>query len=535
MKFIYILEDDERIQKELYETLKGLDSRLVIRFFPSLEHFHNWLRTAIQYGPKALSLGGAALQSDNAPNPKPSDSDELRLVIAKNEFLGIRNMALIKRAQEFFLRKKICPAHEPTSLILTAFDNPDFDIKLAEERIINNVLYKPFDKLILKQHLEYALKGHHPIDSQTISAIHITSMIEMLKEVPFESLSEVGFSTKNNHEIKIGAMGKYYSPLFSNGEKRSALAYCKSCQEITPNEFHGEFYFFGLDNIQIGQLRRYILQQKNHTKTDVKNEHGRNLNLLILDADENVSKDLVSFLNEKFSSLKIFTYTLNAQLLSDLADRDTIHKQQLPNKIDLVIANLNFLDIDPKKTWENICQKLQERTNRIGFTSFATPDLYLTSKEKVSIENMKKLASLSKDIFFLPIDKSYMYKKILLQTSSATTKEATTLASLSEKSTLKVANPTEITEISEAGLVMKYYRTISTGSFREFILLRQNEQESPEIIGTVNFSEANKNGNNHEESNAGFLNHFVFFGMKDFYLKHIRLWLREAYIKSKES
>ncbi len=68
---------------------------------------------------------------------------------------------------------------------------------------------------------------------------------------------------------------------------------------------------------------------------------------------------------------------------------------------------------------------------------------------------------------------------------------------------------------------------MSVGAFREFVLWRPEEVDTPEIIGTVNFTEKEKNADYH-------LNHFVFFGMKDYFLKHIRLWLREAYIKTKE-
>lgn len=528
MKFIYVLEDDERIQKDLFDTLKNIDPQLAIRFFPSLEHFHNWLRLAIHEGPKSLAVGGQPFSEDTTDQIAPANTHELRLVIAKNEFLGVKNMGLIKRARDFFLRKKICSEQEPTSLILTAFDSPDFDIKLAEERIINNVIFKPFDKLILKGHLEYALKGHHSVSSETISSIQIKSTIEMLKEITIEGISEVGFTALNNHEIKIGTFSKYYGDIFHSGDKKSALAYCRTCTEISPVQFKCEFQFFGLDNAQISQIRRQVLQDKSATTKELKNTHGKTTHILILGEDEPLNQDLHNLFSDRFSNVVTYQYTSHGQLLSDLANKETQRRQNLPTQIDIVFANYDFLEAEKQKAWEGLTQQIQDRAAKAGLSHAAIPDLYLISRRRITVNESRDLTSWCKEIFFTTLDKQYIYKKLLTDRPTLLNKESTSIASLLEKSQLKVANPVAITEISEAGLVLKYYRAISIGAFREFILWRPDEHENPEVIGTVNFTEKDKG------EGGAYFNHFVFFGMKDFYLKHIRLWLREAYIKSKD-
>lgn len=528
MKFIYVLEDDERIQKDLFETLKNIDPQLYIRFFPSLELFHDWLRIAMQEGPKVLASGGHPFKDDSQEAIIPTGNQELRLIIAKNEFLGTHNMNLIKRARDFLIRKKLCPELNPTALVLTAFDSPDFNIKLAEENIISNVIFKPFDKLILKQHLEFALKGHQHIKSDTISAIQIQSIIEMLKDVTTESLSEIGFTTLNNQEIKIGSFSKYYGEIFKSGDKKSVMAYCKSCKAISPTEFLSEFHFFGIDNEQISQIRRHILQNKAQKTTDLKNTQSRTNNILILEADEPLGQELKAFLEDKFSNTTIFTYTHNSQLISDLAGKDTVHRQNLPTQFDIVIANHDFLEGDKKKSWETLCRFFEDRTSKAGLGKLPTPDLYLTSRRKIPVEDMRELTKWSKDVYFTLFDKTYIYKKLLTQHPTLINKENARLGTLQEHLALKAATPVKITEISEGGLAIKYHRAINIGSFREFILWRPDEIENPEIIGTVNFHEKDKSAGD------SFNIHFIFFGMKDYYLKHIRLWLREAYIKNKE-
>lgn len=529
MKFIYILEDDERIQKDLFETLKNIDPKLAIRFFHSLAEFHEWLKVSVSEGALALATGGRTYKDDTGPPLEPSSSHQLRLVIAKNEFMGIQNLGLIKRAREFFLRKKMCSEQELTALILTAFDSPDFDINLAEERIINNVIFKPFDKLILKQHLEYALTGHHPVTSTAVASMQINSTIEMLKEVSLNSISEIGFTTVNNHAIRIGALTKYYSDSFTTDSKKSLLAYCHSCQEIGPEQYLCEFLFFGADNQQVSQIRRNIIQNKNHTLDTVHQSSDTKKRILIMDEDVPLSMEQKTFLSERFTNSEVYTYSNYGQLLSDLADKETPNRQTLPVEFDIIFTNYELFEIDKQKKWEQLQQYLKDRCKLHETEMKTVPELYFISKRRLPIDEVKNLSSWAKEVFFTPLDKTYITKKLLKTHADLANKTPVEIAHQKDNNPLKVANPVEITQISEAGLVLKYYREMSIGAFREFILWRPEELETPEIIGTVNYTEKDKGGGDH------YLNHFVFFGMKDYYLKHIRLWLREAYIKTKAS
>ncbi len=528
MKYIYVLEDDPRLKKDLFETLKSIDPNLGVRFFNDLASFHEWLKIAITQGPLSLATGGNFHELDTTKDnpPTPSDSDELRLVIAKDEMLGTRNMSLVRRARDFFVRKKMCTAAEPTALILTAFDSPEFDIKLAEERIINNVIFKPFDKLILKQHLEYALTGRHPLNSDTVASMKIKSVIEMLKEVSLHSVSEIGFTSYNNHEIRVGSFTKYYSDAFVAKNKRSAFAICTACTEVGPEKYFCEFQFFGLSNLQISEIRRHVLSQKTHQIKNLENTQTKPSRILIIDEDERTTSDLKMVFGERMSNAEVFVYSSYAQLCSDLSDKETVQRQILPSQFEIVLSQYNIFEEEKESRWTGLKKLLQERAEKAG-RSFVAPDLYFYSKKEISFELYRSFGTWVKDIYYLPFDKSYMMKKLLLQHPGMINKAPTTVKEYQEEVILKVANPVEITEISEAGLILKYYRNMSIGSFREFILWLPDETETPEIIGTCNYTEKDKNGGNFH------LNHFVFFGMKDLFLKHVRLWVRNSYIHSK--
>lgn len=595
MKFVYVLEDDERIKEELFEIFKNIDPTLIVRFFSDLESFHEFLIAAMKEGPRTLATSGQILEADKAESVSPADNHELKLIVANNDFFTTQNLSLLRKSRDFFVRKRICSQEQPTSIVLSAFDSPHFDLRPSQQFGINNIIFKPFDRLIVRQHLEFALKGHQANKPDTLAAIQVKASVEMLKSIDVFSLSEVGFVTHNNHTIKVGAIRKYYGDIFRTKTKNSGFAYCNSSTEVGPDEFVCEFSFMGLDSQQISQIRKTILQKKNRELPEHRNTQGRKSFILIVEDDEKTVKDLESLFSEKMSDVEIYKYSMLPQLRIDLtrgkkkaddpqptesgsenpevqtasaedpaaeaqtqnADPDIENRQalasdqeesqenetsetnqeltpevqglyeNLPAEFDMIFINYSFFAGDKKESWDSIYADLCTHAANFGISQAQKPDLYFLSKQTLSMEELTPLSEWTKDVFFTPIDKSYFLKKLVSTQKILNTKEPTTIAEVKENIPLKVANPVDVTEISEGGLVMKYNRPMSLGSFREFYMLRPSAIEVPEILGIVNFTE--KDGADPTIT----YNHFIFYGMKDIFLKHIRLWLRETYIKGK--
>lgn len=144
-------------------------------------------------------------------------------------------------------------------------------------------------------------------------------------------------------------------------------------------------------------------------------------------------------------------------------------------------------------------------------------------------QEKRALGEMVKDIFFVPMDALYMIKKLVLFLPQLSPLEKLQLPTICQQEIAKAASPIEISEFSEAGLVMKYYRAITPGAFREFILWLPQELDLPEFLATSNYNEENAN------EKGVFFNHFVFFGMNDHYLKHIRRWILQNHVLSKEA
>jgi len=637
MKYVYVLEKELKFQKEIHEALLKVNPALQLRYFTELESFANWINLAMKEGNKALSRGGTPFVA-NAELPGPQEDDRLVLLVSSNEMIGSRSMALLKKTHQLFLRKALCSAEEPTSVVITSFDDPDFDIRAVEDRLVNNVIYKPFDLMILQQHLNNAVNGRHPPSENNLHNMKTSAKIEMLKEIAMENISTFGFTTLTDREVPVGSISKFYGPDFTSGKTQSVMAKCLRCtpHATLPGQSYVTMGFFGLEVEQIRDLRKTIAEMKDENKIDwnwniqSKKPGLPSISFVVLDEKKQMLGDT---LQRNFNSSTVTEYSSWEHFQTDFDPSQnpimtqTNFPQGLNFKLHFDLQGHYVLGCDPKlKDGEKIFGQTFEQLKKIDLgTSLedsmkaqwyglmrAEQPLALEDQKIVSfdIQNQKRLVKLTQrahitaadgvkvievtfddlkpeerlaylksiskwpqkidvvvmssefhrkikednltipgiqfliaekgltddeelefgatvqDIFVTPFDRNYMTAKIKACMGYLDPDDQLTYRRVA---VVKVANPVEITEISESGVVLKYQRAMPLGSFRKFILWSPKETELLEYLGNCNFTEAVEGEEPH------FVNHFVFFGIKDQHLKNIRLWIRDNYIQSKEA
>lgn len=524
----------------MIEAIHKIDPQLRVRYFLSLEEFAKWIRVVMEEGAMAIPKGGTPPpgQAEDSGGSPP----QLALVVSKNEFLGTKHMALLRKTRELFIKKGLCTAEDPTSLVITSFENPDFDIKLVEDRIINNVIFKPFDKLILQQHLTFAIDGRHPPSQYSVHKMKTSAAIEMLKEVQMESISDVGFISISNRPIAVGSLAKYYSPSFISLKHKSMMALCYRCDphpEI-PDQFRCGFTFLAADPYQITNIRKEVRQKDAKpfeyewyapvTKEPVEIAFICKEEELRENFKYNIEK---SFLNVKvhlFSHLQEFVYAVDPDLArKEKKNIDFDKLPPVPGTFHAIFGEESLFEENFKERWQSILETVQKKLRAPSGNPSGKTELFLVSKKTYSDSEERALGEILKDIFFLPMDSIYVSKKLMVFLPQLSPSETFNVVTIEQKHLAKAASPIEISEFSEAGLVMKYYRPISAGAFREFVLWLPHELDLPEFLATCNFSEESKN------EKSLFFNHFVFFGMSDHFLKHIRRWILQNHVASKES
>jgi CheY-like chemotaxis protein len=574
MKYVFVLEDDKKFQREICESLLKVDPTLQIRIFETLKSFSDWVKLCAQDGPLSLSRGGdpwqgASLQatssgeeavpSSEADSSSPSASeptpeDQLALVVSKEEFFGSQWMSLIRKTRLWLIKKKVCTVEDPTSLVITAFHSPLFDIRLVEDRIINNIIFKPFDRLILEQHLNFAVSGRHPPASQSLYSMKTKSTIEMLKDIQMEALSEVGMLTLGKRKIKVGSVSKYYSDLFKTPKHRSIIAICQSCEPHPqwPSKYLCEFRFFSPDPVQISNFRKL-----NARKNAQFAEHQwfkyvvrpgppseARVQVIVIEPEENEQAHISKMLRSSYTNVNVTFYRSPGEFLYQLdppqkapltpaptpdaavsSNEDSQPKQKLaplPSRIDLILCDEVGFEEGALERWQKVRETIAGR-----FQTTKVPLVMLSSRVRPT-NAQREIAAYVDDIFIRPLDPLSFIRRIKLLMPELACKKPLEIGTVKCDEKIQSASPIQVEELSEAGLVLKYYRPIEVGSFRKFILWREAEVEIPELLGACNYRVEGGAEGNH-------LSHFVFFGVTDHDLKHIRKWLLDNYIKDKEA
>ncbi|MEY4615742.1 MAG: hypothetical protein RJB66_702 [Pseudomonadota bacterium] len=521
MSLVCIIEREPFITRQIQTALIEIDSKLTVVAFKDLDGFYKWF--------------AAELRRINREPETPKE--DLKLLIGDLQFLGPRYFTLIEKLRKLMARRGFISREDDLAVILTAFEAPNLNYKQIESRIINNLIFKPFDLPILKQHLQVALAQQQAIKDYMIFNQKLKTTAEMLKEVQLESFSEMGFTTRSNRELPLNAVSKYYFQHFENGAKTSVLARCLSCipHPTVPDEYQAEFRYLGLNNGQVKKLRQSLfkadLEDKDKTKVSkvafpkAKKPAPPAINFLMFLTSE--TDHCLEIKDNVESNLFGIGITLNrsmAKFMEALAKNDLTVLGAKP--IHVVLLDIAYFN--PTKgvdTWRKIQGQIEEFNKRL-FVKDPKPRFFLLSSQEIPDVHLRNWASLFEDVLLLPIDRPYLNKRLLTLFSEAQPKrESLELLGCTTDEVFRVANPIELVTISEACLTMKYYRPISFHSFRRFFLPSAQAGDLNELLGSCYFVEKKDNF---------YINYFVFFGITDRYLKYIRKWILENYIASKE-
>lgn len=512
-RVVLLLEDELRFQKEIEAAITEFDPQIKLQIFSSIGEFTKWLELLVKSGPAAVDIG-------------PGTPNQLALLISKFEFLGPQRLELLRKTREYFVMKGLCTKEDPTAFVLTGFHDPNFSLKELEDRILNNVIFKPFDKLILSQHLIFAIDGRHPPSKKTIVSQKSDAIIEMLKEIKILDVSEIGFTTNSYREVAPGAVSKYYAEFAATKKVKSFMGVVDKC-EADPKK-QGEFLltcrFFGRDPEQISSIRRFLSGNKSKKSVRVgKGTGGTTIKCLVIGEEDR--KDVVATLQARFQNLTVYEMDGLKDLYTFIDPKTEDQKAQvqqwnLPEKFDFI-----FMVIKERPTEIKFYTDTYEQ---LGKKFDPIPKVYLVLSHDLNDAEEKQLANHFFEAIHSPIDRTLIVRHVASSFPDLRAKgDPIEIAEVTLNQVIKAASPIETTEMSEAGFVMKYYRGISPGSYREVVLWQPYELENTDLLATCNFTQ--------ESGTKGtFENHFVFFGPNDEQLKQIRIWIRDRYVDSKQ-
>lgn len=463
---VLLLETDARFESPVREALREIDPQIQLLVLTKIEDVDQALRKESPELAADAVIRGLVLPAEAPSKPE----------------------ALSQRL----------PGISLPPILVTCFEHSE---KLVHDWALTgvfNLLPKPYDPLLLKQHLRIALHPSEPPKDFATHNLKTSARIEMLKEIPMEAVSEVGIVTRSERDVPLGRVTKLYGKIFGWKDRISvyARAFDQRPHPTRKDEKSVYMTWFGVAREQMLQIRSRFPKEEASLSWRPEATAAQKVSFLILGDPSAPGTELAGTLTRSFSNLEVLSF-MDAPGAS----------VPLPETLGAVLFHRSLTEAVLKDA------------------RFKNVPKILIATSVPTDEELRADAQIGMDLVTLPTERVSFFKKISLLFPELKPEADIAVHSFRWQEALNVGQPIEITEMSESGLTMKYERPLSLGSVRRFVLWQPVESGLPILTARCYLSRKDQSGQD--------LNYFVFFGMSDAEIKHIRVWMRDHFIQDK--
>lgn len=339
MKLALVLEDRDLEYQTLKEFLAEVDSQIEPLRFKNFEEFASWFRACFMPSALEPETEGAegdpkegeegASEGEPAPSPQKllSDGDQVALFIANHRIFGAPHKELLWKVSAILKHKGHLAegAEFVPSLFVVNQTDKKFQLEDFKEVYISNFLFRPFDQLVCKAKIMWALYGKEALSKVELYKEAPTALVEMRKDIQALELTETGFKVLSSRELPGGRMAKYYSPeFFNNSPKDGLMAVTESGAVPSPNhagQWEVELKYMGIDTRQIRSLRARLEELTDKKVQDEPVPKAKALapvGVALLLEDKTVAHQLKEQLEDAYANIHIHTYGNFVDFLMDI-------------------------------------------------------------------------------------------------------------------------------------------------------------------------------------------------------------------------
>lgn len=388
-------------------------------------------------------------------------------------------------------------AKHKCEILLSVFEDPMRPLKKSSQLPVRNIIYKPFDLTILKEHTRIALFHGQRVRTQFVHSTQVNAEIESLKKFRILQLSEFGFKLDKLNKLELNKPYKFYHPLFSN--KKQQHIWAKLSSE-TDKEY--ELYFCQMPNTVLSQIRKKVATTSQKVKFPIWTGSEVNdqfkLTVVIQLNDEPTVKALEDLLNRNFKNITF------------VPSKDLDPKQKAT--IDVLITETEY----EAKTIET---QFTQKPHIIRVYDKDLTRHEVESRFEVEAMRVEK-----------PLDRAYLVKIFKILFPALLGKEEIQRITVQMDELTSQSDVIKIQEFSEAAILFTDTVKHNIDEIMEIALPQDDEANLHEMKGKLHFV-AEKYNNDKEKL---YQQQMVLFGMKDEYLKIIRLWALQKYIERKK-
>lgn len=426
---------------------------------------------------------------------------ELRAEMQKSERQSLPAVLLLVSLEELKIdEKKSDVAAEVEKLkaefkcdvMVSCFDDPLKPHKKSDLWPVNNIIYKPFDLTILKEHTRFALHHSKKIRTLYVHNAQIESEVEVIKKFQLLELSEFSFKVDKKYPLKPGQVCKFYHGLFSN--KKSQHAWVRVVNE-TPE--HYELLFCQSIAVVLGQIRKRVAA----STQKVKNPHwagradvaNQTLHITLQLNDEKTVQAAQELLSRNFQNL---SFTLPAEI-------DNSKKI----KTDVLLTDVEYTPSQLESQFESAPLVIRFFENPVT--------------ERQQIEKLLQSETLR---FEKNFDRAHLVKAFKALFPQLVAAEEIQILSALMNEPISLSEVAKVQEFSEAAVLMTRSEHQPLNEMIELALPQEDESNIREIKAKVHYS-------SDKPADKGlFEQQLVLYGVRDEVLKQIRLWSLHQHI-----
>lgn len=466
MPYLIAIESDPKSHKEIQES---------------------WAEVSKEFGHEVLLF--KSLAEFSAEFSKPDNINKILLLILLN-IDELNKADPVKHIEEIKAKYKC-------EVMLSIFEDPLKPLKKSSELPVRNIIYRPFDLTILKEHTRIALFHGQRVRTQFVHSTQVNAEIEAIKKFKILQISEFGMKIDKKYPLEKNKAYKFYHPLFVNKKQQNIWG-----RMVSETETDYELFFCFMPTVVLSQIRRKVATSPNKVKHPIWTGSEVNdqfqLRVLIQLSDEQTVKSIEDLLGRNFKNISFI----------NIKDIDPKIKTQ----VDVVISDLEY-DI---KTIENQFTKMPIII-RVYDKDISRAELVARFEiETIRVEK--------------PLDKAFLVKIFKILFPALLGKEEMQRLTVVLNEPISLTEVIKIQEFSEAAILFSDTTKYNLDQVLEIAMPQEDEANLHEMYAKIHYVAPNFNN----DKEKLFQQQFILFGMKDEYLKIIRLWALQKYIERKK-
>ena len=167
-----VLERAKDKVSSLKRALSLIDPEIAVYAFPDLQQLQEWVQKVFD-------------QDDEIKEVK-----DIALFIADHRIMGLAHEKLISSLQDYFKMKGLAFEERRPVVFLSVNELEEISSKELMASFVSNILFKPYDPVIVKERVKWAVFGVESIDEEELFAQKTQSVpVEMIRDVHVERIT----------------------------------------------------------------------------------------------------------------------------------------------------------------------------------------------------------------------------------------------------------------------------------------------------------------------------------------------------------